>query len=131
MDFCFFLLHIVVVAGYFLVLVNWALGSLIVSNWDCVSWFQSENRSLDLCCESVSLIMPSRRACGRRPEAESDMGHEPNPRDIEIQNLRRQVERLTQRLEHMEHPNHREDYNDDTDAEEFIKLFHSRSLVRR
>ena len=35
---------------------------------------------------------------------------------------------MTQRLEH---PNHREDYNDDTDVEEFINPFHSRSPVRR
>ncbi|XXG44747.1 hypothetical protein AAC387_Pa02g0016 [Persea americana] len=75
--------------------------------------------------------MPPRRAHGRRPEVESGVGNEPDPRDIEIQNLRQQVERLTQRLEHLELPNHREDYNDDTDAEEFINPFHSRSPVRR
>ncbi|XXG68653.1 hypothetical protein AAC387_Pa06g1692 [Persea americana] len=75
--------------------------------------------------------MPPRRARGRRLEDESDVGNEPNPKDIEIQNLRQQVERLTQRLGHLERPNHCEDYNDDTDAEEFINPFHSRSSVKR
>ncbi|XXG44718.1 hypothetical protein AAC387_Pa01g4446 [Persea americana] len=75
--------------------------------------------------------MPPRRALGRRPEVESDVGNEPDPRDTEIQNSRQQVERLTQRLEHLERPNHREDYNDDTDVEEFINPFHSRSSLGR
>lgn len=60
-----------------------------------------------------------------------DVGHEPNPRDVEIQNVRQQVERLTQRLEHLKCPNHREDINDKSDAEKFINQLHSRSPVRR
>ena len=59
------------------------------------------------------------------------MGNEPDPRDIEIQNLRQQVGQLTQCLEHLERPNHREDYKDNIDPEEFINPFHSRSPVRR
>ena len=76
-------------------MVIWALDSPIASNRDCVSRSQSTNRSYNLCCESVSLSMPPRRALGRRPEVESDVGNEPDPRDIEIQNLRQQVDWLT------------------------------------
>ena len=72
--------------------------------------------------------MPPQRVCGHRPEIESDVGHEVDPRDIEIQNLRQYVERLTHRLERS---NYREDYNDKTDAEEFINPFLGWSLVRR
>ena len=60
--------------------------------------------------------MAPRRICGRSPKVESDMRQEPYARDIEIQNLRQQVKQLTQGLEHLERPNHREDYNDDTDT---------------
>ena len=74
--------------------------------------------------------MAPRRTPGYRPEVESDVGHEPNPRDIETQNLRHQVERLIQRPERLERPNHHEDFNDELDAEEFISPFHSRSTVR-
>ena len=75
--------------------------------------------------------MPAQRTRSPRPEVEYDVGHEPDLRDIEIQNLRQQVERLIQRLEHLDCPNHREDYSNDTDAGEFINLFHCLSLVRR
>ena len=56
------------------------------------------------------------------------MGHESDPRTMEIQNLRQQVERLTQRLVRLER---REGFNDESDAKEFINPFHIRSPVKR
>ena len=55
----------------------------------------------------------------------NDASHEPDPRDIEIQDLWQQVDQLTKRLECLEHPNHCDDYKDESEAEEII----NRSIV--
>ena len=46
--------------------------------------------------------MPLRRECGHRQEVESDVVNEPDPRDLGIQNLCRQVETMTQHLDQTE-----------------------------
>lgn len=58
------------------------------------------------------------------------MGHKSDLRDTEIQNLRWQVEQLSQCVECLECPNHHKDFNDDSEDGEFVNPFHSRSLVR-
>lgn len=75
--------------------------------------------------------MPPQSRCGRRQLVESDADHEPDPRDIEIHNLRMQIRQLTQCLEGMARLNHSNDFNDGSGSDEFTNLFHNRSSMRR
>lgn len=78
----------------------------------------------------ISQIMPPLCGYGCRQLFERDVGNESDPSDIEIQNLRMQVEQLSQSLEHMAHTNHCDGFNDGSESMEFVNPFHDQSPAR-
>lgn len=66
-----------------------------------------------------------------RQAAQSNAGHEPDPRDLEIYELKLQVEQFNQCLESMARLNYPNDFCDGSDSDDFVNPFHNRSPVRR